>query len=180
MGEPAEQELRVRHGEAAVSEGVTVRQATRADGETLLELVRSLAEYEELEPPDAAAQARLLEHAFGPAPRIEAFLAETGGEAMGYAIVLETYSSFLALPTLYLEDLFVRPDARRRGAGGALLRHLAALAVERGCGRMEWVVLDWNELARNVYRRLGAEEMDGWTICRLTGEALRKLASTGE
>jgi GNAT superfamily N-acetyltransferase len=159
-----------------VDGGVVVRRAGAQDGAVFLAMVRALAEYERLEPPDAEAQARLLEDAFGSRPRIEVYLAEVGGSAVGYAIVLETYSSFLARPTLYLEDLFVLPEARRRGAGTAMLRHLAALAVDRGCGRMEWVVLDWNDLARGVYEKLGAEELSGWLTCRLTGDALVSLA----
>jgi GNAT superfamily N-acetyltransferase len=155
---------------------ITIRRATFEDSGTLLELIHALAVYEHLEPPDAEARQRLLADAFGPAPRFEAYLAEAEGEAVGYAIVVETYSSFLARPTLYLEDLFVRPEARRRGAGGALLRHLARVAVERGCGRMEWIVLNWNELARGVYRRFGVEELDGWRFCRLSGEALGRAA----
>jgi GNAT superfamily N-acetyltransferase len=157
-------------------DGITIRRAGPEDAETLLELIRALAEYERLPPPDAEARARLLEHGFGPQPQFEAFLAEQGGAAIGYAIVFETYSTFLARPTLYLEDLFVRPEARRQGAGKALLRTLAAEAVARGCGRMEWAVLDWNELARGVYRRAGAAMLDDWRLCRLTGEALRRLA----
>ena len=155
---------------------VLVRGAAPQDAPALLGLIRDLAEYERLDPPDAEAQARLLEDLFGPKPRIEAYLAEIDGEAVGYAIVLETYSSFLARPTLYLEDLFVRPDRRRRGAGRAMLRYLAAEAAARGCGRMEWVVLTWNELARGVYRNLGAEELDGWRVCRLDREGLERLA----
>jgi GNAT superfamily N-acetyltransferase len=153
-----------------------VRRARREDAETLLALIRALAEYERLPPPDAAASARLVEDGFGPHPRFDAYLAEIDGEAVGYAIALETYSSFLAKPTLYLEDLFVRPEARRRGAGTALMRFLAAEALRRGCGRMEWVVLDWNELAQGVYRRLGAEVLPDWRLGRMTEAALRRLA----
>jgi GNAT superfamily N-acetyltransferase len=156
---------------------ILIRKARPEDGPTLLDLIRDLAEYERLEPPDAEARTRLFEDMFGPQPRVEAYLAEIDGEAVGYAIVLETYSSFLARPTLYLEDLFVRSDRRRRGAGSALLRFLAVEAVARGCGRMEWVVLTWNELARGVYRNFGAEELDGWRVCRLSGEALAALAA---
>jgi GNAT superfamily N-acetyltransferase len=155
---------------------VTVRRANAEDGETLLALVRALAEYERLAPPDAEACARLLEDGFGPRPRFEAYLAELDGAPVGYAIVFETYSSFLARPTLYLEDLFVLPEARRQGAGGAMMRFLAAEALARGCGRMEWVVLDWNELAQGVYRRLGAELLPDWRVCRLTAAALQQLA----
>jgi GNAT superfamily N-acetyltransferase len=101
---------------------------------------------------------------------------------VGYALVFETYSTFLARPTLYLEDLFVRPEARRRGAGTALLQFLAREAIRRGCGRMEWSVLDWNELAQGVYRKLGAQQLEEWRLCRITGDALRLLAGeeTGE
>jgi len=155
---------------------VTVRRAAAADGDTLLALVRALAEYERLAPPDAEACARLLSDGFGPQPRFEAYLAEVDGQPAGYAIVFETYSSFLARPTLYLEDLFVLPEARRRGAGTALMRFLAAEALARGCGRMEWVVLDWNELAQGVYRRLGAEMLPDWRLCRLAREGLERLA----
>jgi GNAT superfamily N-acetyltransferase len=157
-------------------ERITIRRAGPADAESLLELIRALAAYERLEPPGPDARTRLLEHGFGPRPRFEAFLAEQGDVAIGYAIVFETYSTFLARPTLFLEDLFVRPEARRQGAGNALLRYLAAEAVTRGCGRMEWAVLDWNELAQGVYRHAGAERLDDWRLCRLTGEALRRLA----
>ncbi len=143
----------------------------------MLSLINALAEYERLDPPDAEAHARLIEHGFGPEPRFESYLAEIDGEAVGYAIAFETYSTFLARPTLYLEDIFVRPDARRRGAGMALLRALAAEAVRRGCGRMEWSVLDWNELAQGVYRKIGARMLDEWRLCRLTGDALARLAT---
>jgi GNAT superfamily N-acetyltransferase len=183
--------------------GVAVRRAGWEDGETLLDLIRdpgpalsdakacvvqsaptrrfaTLAEYERLEPPDHAARERLLEHGFGERPRFETYLAEIDGGAVGYAIVFETYSTFLARPTLHLEDLFVRPEARRQVAGGALLRHLAAEAVRRGCGRMEWSVLDWNELAQGLYRRAGASQLAEWRLCRLTGEALERFARGGE
>jgi GNAT superfamily N-acetyltransferase len=155
---------------------ITIRRAGPEDADTVLELIRALAEYERLEPPDEEAQARLREHGFGPRPRFETYLAESGGAAIGYAIVFETYSTFLAQPTLYLEDLFVRPEARRRGAGTGMLRALAAEARARGCGRMEWAVLDWNELAQGVYRRVGATLLDDWRLCRLAGEAFRRLA----
>lgn len=156
---------------------VTIRRAERADASTLLELIRALAEYERLEPPDAEACDRLREDAFGPTPRFQAFLAEIDGEPVGYAIVFETYSSFLARPTLYLEDVFVRPEHRGRGAGRALLQHLAAQAVRRGCGRMEWVVLDWNELAQGFFAQIGARVLEEWRICRMTAEGLRRVAA---
>lgn len=156
---------------------VHIRRAEREDAPVFIELVRALAEYERLPPPDVEAEARLIEDGFGVTPRFEGYLAELDGEAVGYAIIFETYSSFLARPTLYLEDLFVRPDARRRGVGQAVLRYLAAEALSRGCGRMEWTVLDWNELAQSVYRRVGAAMLDEWRICRLTGEALEQFAN---
>jgi GNAT superfamily N-acetyltransferase len=156
-----------------------IRHAERSDAKTFLDLVRGLAEYEQLDPPDEQAQARLLEDGFGDRRRFEAYLVEIDGEAVGYAIVFETYSSFLARPSLYLEDIFVRPQARRKGAGTALIRYLAGEAIRRGCGRMEWVVLDWNELAQGVYRKLGAEMLGEWRICRLTGAALRQAACGG-
>src|SRR5262249_47656574 len=141
---------------------VQVRTATSADGETFLELVRKLAEYEKLEPPSSDGEARLLRDAFGAEPRIEVLIAELEGRAVGYAIFFETYSSFLALPTLYLEDLFVVPEARGVGAGRAVMRWLAREAVRRGCGRFEWQVLDWNRLAIDFYDRLGATHLAQW------------------
>jgi GNAT superfamily N-acetyltransferase len=155
---------------------IQIRRAESQDADTLFALICALAQYEHLEPPDAAARERLDADGFGARPRFEAYLAEIDGVAAGYAIVFETYSTFLARPTLFLEDLFVRPEARRRGAGRALLRHLAAEAVARGCGRMEWLVLDWNELAQGAYRKLGALQLDEWRLCRLTGEALERMA----
>jgi GNAT superfamily N-acetyltransferase len=157
-------------------EAIQIRRARAEDAGTLFELICALADYEHLEPPDAAARERFIADGFGVRPRFEAFLAEIDGAAVGYAIVFETYSTFLARPSLFLEDLFVRPEARRRGAGQALLRHLAAAAVARGCGRMEWMVLAWNELAQGAYRKLGAQQLDEWRLCRLTGEALERLA----
>src|SRR5206468_7519027 len=121
-------------------------------------LVIALAEFEKLPPPDAEAQARLVEDGFGARPRFEAWLAFGNGEAepVGYALVFETYSSFLARPTLYLEDVFVLPAWRARGIGQALLRQCIQTAHERGCGRLEWACLDWNTKARKFYERIGA------------------------
>jgi len=155
----------------------TLRRATRADGAALLQLIRALAEFEKLEPPDLEAQQRLLEDAFSEPPRIETWLAFGEGQAepVGYAIILETYSSFLARPTLYLEDVFVLPEFRNRGIGRAFLRHCVALAHERGCGRMEWTCLDWNTRAQQVYEdKLGAQRMSEWYLYRLTRPAMEK------
>jgi len=164
--------------ETAASRSIAIRRAQAKDAGTLLELIRALAQYEHLEPPDAEAEARLIEDAFGPQPRFEAYLVSIDTGDVGYAIVFETYSTFLARPTLYLEDLFIRPEARRQGAGTVLLQYLAAEAVARGCGRMEWAVLDWNDLAQGVYRRIGATILQEWRLCRLTGEALQHLAAS--
>jgi GNAT superfamily N-acetyltransferase len=159
---------------------IEVRPATPADAATWLSLVDALADYEKLARPTAEARERLRRDAFGPEPRrIQVYVAEVGGEAVAYAITCETYSSFLALPTLYLEDLFVLPHARRGGVGEAIFRYLAAEALRRGCGRMEWVVLDWNQLAIDFYDRLGARRMSEWYTYRLTDEQLRALADAG-
>jgi GNAT superfamily N-acetyltransferase len=155
---------------------IDIRHATQADGRTFLALVQKLAEYEKLQPPSPEAQERLLRDAFGPSPRIEVLIAAKDGRDVGYAIFFEIYSSFLALPSLYLEDLFVVTEARGTGAGSALMRWLAREAVRRRCGRFEWQVLDWNRLAIDFYERLGAEHLKEWETYRLTGEALQRLA----
>ena len=159
-----------------MSERITIRPATPADADTFLTLVDALADYEKLHRPTPEARGRLVADAFGPRQRISVFLGELDGTAVSYAIVLETYSSFLALPTLYLEDLFVVPDARRAGIGRAFFRFLAGEAVRRGCGRMEWVVLDWNQLAIDFYDKLGARRMTEWYTYRLNAEQLREIA----
>lgn len=155
---------------------MSIRPAVPADADVFLELVDALADYEKLARPSPDARQRLLADAFGPEPRIQVFLAEDGGRAVGYAMVLETYSSFLALPTLYLEDLFVVPAARAKGIGRAFFRFLAGEAVRRGCGRMDWVVLDWNRLAIDFYDRLGARQLSEWRTYRLTADQLREMA----
>jgi GNAT superfamily N-acetyltransferase len=158
----------------------TIRPATPADADVFLDLVDALADYEKLARPSPEARARLLADAFGERKRIDVFLAEDeAGRATGYAIVLESYSSFLALPTLYLEDLFVVPEARRGGIGHAFFRFLAGEAVRRGCGRMDWVVLDWNRLAIDFYEKLGARQLSEWQTYRLTADQLREMAAAG-
>lgn len=132
-------------------------------------LIHALAEYEQLPPPDAAAIERLRHDGLGARPRFEAALAlDAAGHAVGYAIWFETYSSFLAKPTIYLEDLFVVEPARGAGAGGMLFDHVRALGAARGCGRMEWQVLDWNAPAREFYRRRDAHWMNDWLLYRIT------------
>jgi len=134
-----------------------------------IDLIRALADYEHLTPPDAAAIERLRRDALGPQPRFEAALAlNESGVAVGYATWFHTYSTFLARPTIYLEDLFVREDARESGAGSALFEHVRTLGARRGCGRMEWQVLDWNTLARGFYERRQATWMKEWLFYRIT------------
>ncbi len=152
-----------------------VRRAAPADAEALLSLVDALAAYERLRPPDVEAKARLLRDMAGDRPRIEAYIVEVDGAPAGYAFVLETYSSFLALPTLYLEDLFVLPEYRGRKAGIALFLAMVREARRRGCGRMEWTVLDWNQLAIDFYRDLGARHMSEWHLYRLVREDMDRL-----
>ena len=157
---------------------ITVRRAARDDAPHLLALIDVLADYERLDRPDAPARGRLVADGFERhPPRFEAYLAEQGGTPVGYAIVFETYSSFLARPTLYIEDLFVLPDARCHGAGSALFRRLAEEAVARDCGRMEWVVLDWNDLAQDFYRRRVGRHLEDWQYYRLTRDDLLRLAA---
>ena len=144
-----------------------IRHALLEDADSILRLVEALAAYEKLPPPDEGAKGRLVRDLFSPEPRIEAFLAEYGGEAVGYAFILETYSSFLALPTLFLEDLFVLPSHRHMRVGLSLFSAAVAEAHRRGCGRMEWTVLDWNSLAIDFYKKLGATHMKEWQLYRL-------------
>jgi GNAT superfamily N-acetyltransferase len=156
-----------------------IRAATAADLATISRLIRALAEYEKLAHTVTLDDGQLREHLFGPRPFAEALLAEEAGEAAGFALFFPTYSTFAGRPNLYLEDLFVCPEYRGRGHGKALLAAVARLAVERGCGRVEWAVLDWNEPAVQFYRSLGAVPVSGWSVYRLAGEALRAAAETG-
>jgi len=155
--------------------------ATPDDIPDLLALIRGLAAYEELSHLCENTEERLHAALFAPRPHAEALLARdtTSGEALGFALYFFTYSTFLGKPSLYLEDLFVQPAQRRRGIGRALLTRLAGLASERGCGRFEWSVLDWNTPAQEFYRSLGASILPDWRIVRMTAAEMRQLASRG-
>jgi GNAT superfamily N-acetyltransferase len=154
---------------------IRVRKAVRADAPAVLKLIQGLAEYEKLAPPDAEAHSRLIHDLFSESPRIQAYLGECDGTAAGYALVFETYSSFLALPTLYLEDIFVLPEFRSRKIGYALFMAMVTEAHHRGCGRMEWTVLDWNRLAIDFYQRMGARHMKEWQLHRLGRDDMERI-----
>jgi GNAT superfamily N-acetyltransferase len=155
---------------------ITIRSATATDLPLILELIQSLAEYERLRDSCVATEEKLRSSLFGDIPAAEVLIAECDGEAAGFALFCHNYSTFLAQRGIWLEDLFVRPEFRGRGVGRRLLAQLATLAIVRDCGRLEWVVLDWNESAIGFYRLLGAEPMDEWTTFRVTGEALQALS----
>ena len=154
----------------------SIRPARPDDCGTIAELIRELAVYERLEDQARATPEDLRRDLFGPRPFAEALIAEVDGEPVGFALFFHNYSTFRGQPGLYLEDLFVRPEARGRGIGRAFLAELAKMAVERGCGRLEWAVLDWNEPAIDFYRSLDALPMDDWTIFRLADGPLARLA----
>ncbi|MDH5830958.1 GNAT family N-acetyltransferase [Luteimonas sp. M1R5S18] len=155
---------------------VSIRPARRDDVPVILALIRALAEYERLADQCRADAPSLEATLFGERPAAEVLIAEVGGAAAGFALFFHNYSTFLARPGLYLEDLFVQPEHRGLGVGRRLMAALARIAVARGCGRFEWSVLDWNAPAIGFYRRLGAIGMDGWTVQRVSGEALQRLA----
>jgi GNAT superfamily N-acetyltransferase len=155
---------------------LAIRRGTARDVPTIVALIRGLAEYEHLADKMEAAPSRLRRHGFGRRPYFETLLCSRGRAIVGFALYFYTYSTFLGRPSLYLEDLFVLPEERGRGAGKALLRALAKTAVARGCGRMEWTVLDWNTPSIRFYQRLGARLHKEWVLTRLTGPALRRLA----
>ncbi|BET65991.1 GNAT family N-acetyltransferase [Opitutales bacterium ASA1] len=155
----------------------TIRPAAEADVELLLAFVRELADYEKLAHEVATDAAGLRAAMFGPRPCAEAVFAEVDGEPAGFAVFFQNFSTFRGRPGLYLEDLFVRPDYRRRGIARAILAHLAREANRRGCARFEWTVLDWNNDAQRFYREMGATILDDWRVCRLTGDALARFGS---
>ncbi|MEP6937426.1 MAG: GNAT family N-acetyltransferase [Chthoniobacterales bacterium] len=160
----------------AASSDLVLRAATIEDVPAILGLIRELAEYERAPNDVVATEAGLQEVLFGERPSAEVVLAAVQDELVGFAVFFHNFSTWLGRPGLYLEDLFVRPAVRGRGYGRALLKHLAAIAQERGCGRMEWAVLDWNEPAVQFYRKLGARPMEDWTVFRLTSDGISQLA----
>ena len=153
--------------------------ATREDVPLLLSLIRELAEFEKLLDQVQATEATLADELFGSRRVAEALVAEHGGKPVGFAVFFHNFSTFVGRAGLYLEDLYVKPHARGRGVGRALITYVAKIAVERRCGRFEWSVLDWNTRAVEFYRSLGAVAMDEWTVQRVTGDALKRLAESG-
>ena len=157
----------------------TLRSAELGDVGAIVQLIRDLAEFEKLAHLVQTTPEKLRPQLFGERPAAEALVAVRAGEVVAFALFFTNFSTFLAQPGLYLEDLFVKPEHRGHGIGRALLKRLAALAVERHCGRFEWSVLDWNEGAIRFYEGMGATVMPEWRICRVTGEALQGLGAAG-
>jgi GNAT superfamily N-acetyltransferase len=159
-------------------EGVEITPAREADIPLIHALVLELAEFENLRRQMVATESALRIALFGPQPAAEAVIARIDGEPAAFALYFHNFSTFIGKRGLYLEDLFVRPAYRGRAIGKAMLRHLARLALERGCGRFEWAVLDWNRRARDFYEALGAEANSAWIGYRITGDALQRLADS--
>ena len=158
--------------------GLTITIAAERDIPHILAFIKALAEYERLADSVVATEDGLRATLFGPRPYAECVIARWQGEPAGFALFFHNYSTFLARPGVYLEDLFVKPEFRGKGIGRSLLQYLAGVAVERNCGRLEWSVLDWNESAIGFYKSLGAETLEDWTIFRVKGDALARLAGS--
>jgi ribosomal protein S18 acetylase RimI-like enzyme len=156
---------------------LVIRRAVAADTPIIFALVRELAEFERLSHEVVASESQLQESLFGARPGAEVVLAQVGEEVVGFALFFQNFSTFLGRAGLYLEDLYIRPPFRGQGHGEQLLRHLAGICVERGYGRLEWSVLDWNQRAIDFYKALGANPMNDWTVFRVTGDALTRLGS---
>lgn len=154
----------------------SIRPARPGDEQALFELILALAEYEKLSQAVTGSAQKLAQDLFGPKPAAEALIVEADELAVAFALFFHNYSTFLTQPGLYLEDIFVRPEYRARGIGKALLREVAKVAGDRGCGRLEWSVLDWNQSAIGFYQSLGASVLPDWRICRVTGDGLAALA----
>lgn len=152
-----------------------IRQAKKDDVPDIFDLIRALAEYEKLSHQVTGTVTNLQKHLFGDRPFAESIVAELDGKIIAFALFFPNYSTFLTKPGIYLEDLFVLPNYRRRGIGKAMLSYLGKLAIDRDAGRLEWSVLDWNESAIAFYQNMGAEVLPDWRTCRVTGEALSKL-----
>ena len=164
-----------------ISTKIEIVPATRADVPLIRKFILELAEYERALPGEAPVTEKdLVDTLFGDRPAAEVIIANVDNRPVGFALFFHNYSTWLGKRGIYLEDLFVRPPARKHGVGFALLRELARIAVERDCGRVEWSVLNWNELAINFYKRIGAHPQDEWTTFRLTGDALSRLATAAK
>ena len=155
---------------------IDIRKAEVKDVPLILEFIQGLAEYERLRDSCIATEEKLRDTLFSANPAAEVIIARVDGEPMGFALFFHNYSTFLAQRGIYLEDLFVKPEARGKGVGFALLSELARIAIDRDCGRLEWAVLDWNDLAIDFYKRIGAVPMEDWTTFRLTSDSLVQLA----
>ena len=155
---------------------IDIQKAEVKDVPLILEFIQGLAEYERLRDSCIATEEKLRETLFSTNPAAEVIIARSDGEPMGFALFFHNYSTFLAQRGVYLEDLFVKPAARGKGVGFALLSELARIAIDRDCGRLEWAVLDWNDLAIDFYKRIGAVPMNEWTTFRMTGDRLAELA----
>lgn len=160
-----------------MNDEVTITMATESDVSVILGFIQELAEYERMRELCVATEEKVSETLFGAHPAAEVLIARFGDEPVGFALFFHNYSTFLAQRGVFLEDLFVKPEGRGKGIGRALLSALARIAVDRGCARLEWVVLDWNELAIRFYINIGARPMDEWTTFRMTDEPLEQLAS---
>jgi len=159
-----------------MSTNISIQPATSEDAGIILDFISQLADYEKLTHQVTATEEALRESLFGVRPYAECIIARYNGQPAGFALFFHNYSTFLAQPGIYLEDLFVIPALRGHGIGKALLTNLAGIAHDRGCGRLEWSVLDWNTPAQEFYKKLGAEPMDEWTVNRMTADAIARLA----
>lgn len=160
-----------------MADGLVIREAEPKDADTLLRLIRALAVYEKLEHEVVATEDMVRAALFGAKPKAHGLLCEIEGKVVGFAIWFYTFSTFLARPGIYLEDLFVEPEYRGKGVGAAVFKHLATRAVNENCGRFEWAVLNWNEPAIKFYERMGSAPMTEWHVRRLSGDSLKALAA---
>jgi GNAT superfamily N-acetyltransferase len=160
----------------SIASQITIRPATVQDAPLMFQFIRALADYEKLSDSVTGSEELIRKHLFGEKKAAETLIAYLNEEPAGFALYFYKFSTFLTLPGIWLEDLFVYPQYRRNGIGRALLQRVAAIAVQQGCGRLEWTALDWNTLATDFYKKLGAEAIDEWTIYRMTGESILRLS----